>query len=122
MKKSFAIFLVALSFPIMLSAQGMKDKLFQSWGYAVYSDFYASPIKRVSVYDPNAYDYNTGLYGATVTQYNQNKGFALMTFIYNLRLNLHEFSDNLALTVNTAPALGLTCIGTYLFNRWIWRI
>lgn len=87
MKKGITLFLLALMINQCFS-QALKDKMIHSWGWVLYTDALASPVKKVG------------------TEYYQGFGYSGLTFLYRLRYNVKEFDDNKALSIDAVPAFG----------------
>lgn len=113
MKKTATILMLSGLISTSAFSQGsFKDKLFQSLGYSV--GYSSGPLSKLTYFDPNSNNYNylTGTYssGQYVTNYAQAKDFAIIGLMYRLRYNVHEVSDNFALSVSTAPVVEMSFV------------
>jgi len=77
-----------------VSAQDTKKRFIHSMGCSLVADYMAAPA---TVFMKDGYE----------EFIDQFEGLNLMTVMYNCRFNLVEFSDELALSANVIPAMGL---------------
>ncbi len=110
MKKFTLALLALITFVSVNDVKSASDRIFHAFGTAIYTDFAASPVVKYN-YVTEIYNSNTGFYEpTTVSAYAQNNGFSVLTLIYEFRYNLHEISDNFAISLNATPALGVLAL------------
>lgn len=96
-KKTIVFFVCTLlTSTSVFSQNDLKDKLFHTIGFAVYSDYFASPLSKTT-YPASSNN---------LTHYNQSTALSLGSFIYCIRYNIKEPSDNFAISLSASPALG----------------
>lgn len=106
MKKSTIITILTIFLSVPAFSQGsFKDNLYQAIGYSV--GYSSGPLSKLTSLNPNYYGQGTP---DSITNYAQAKDLTIFGIIYRLRYNVHEVSDNFALSVSTAPVVEMSFV------------
>lgn len=105
-KKLILLSLIVFS---TISVFSQDSKIYHSFKYGMFTEYYISPTGVESVYVTSEYNSSTGNYEDVVEyEYGQRTAYSIINFVYTFRFNLLEPSENFGLGINASPSLGLS--------------
>ena len=94
----------------LVLAQGAKDRMFHTLGFAAFTDYQIGPNTALA-YPCSSYSYTTNTYNTTsCIETNQASSLAFMTIIYRMRYNLVEPTNEFAVAGSVSPAFGISVV------------
>ena len=110
MKKKTLTLLLAVTFSLAGKTQNENTRVFYDMGLSFLMDYSASPVRSVTTKSDTPI--NPPYWGGPTvypdtTNYYQVFNYNICTYIFRLRANLVQPTDNMAISVTTVPAFGV---------------